>query len=132
MSMTQTLIGGGVIAALAQVIWVSLAPAPPPIVVHDLRYDAGFIVQDRTVEGPAVVAQWRADILNLDGSAVKNCHGEGFWRYAGGRAQPRFTVQEWVGNPLCDLPPGRYIPRAIYSNGSFELVKRGEIFEVME
>ena len=132
MSLFQTTLGAGIVFAAAQGLYMAIGPAPAPIQVHSLTYDAGYIVQDRTVAQPAVVAQWQADILTQHGNPVPNCHGEGFWRYAGGRSAPRFTLQEWVGNPNCQLLPGQYFPRAIYSNGEFEVVKRGEIFEVTE
>jgi hypothetical protein len=130
MSMTHTVVGGGVLAALAQVLWLSVGPSPAPIQVHSLRYEAGDIIQERTVAMPAVVAEWRAEIVAKSGAVVPNCQGGGFWRYSGGTSSPRFSVQEWVGNPLCDLTPGFYYPRATYSNGSFEVVARGDVFEV--
>jgi hypothetical protein len=104
-------------------------PTPSPIQVHSLRYEGGYIVQERTVEMPAVVAEWKAEIVTKSGEVVPNCHGSGFWRYAGGYSAPRFSVAEWVGNPLCVIPPGEYFPRATYSNGAFEVVKRGDFFK---
>jgi hypothetical protein len=81
---------------------------------------------------PAVVAEWQAEIVTKAGEVVPNCKGSGFWRYAGGYSAPRFSVAEWVGNPLCVIPPGQYFPRATYSNGTFEVVARGDFFEVTE
>lgn len=132
MSATQAIVGGGFLAAMAQVVWLAVGPAPAPIHVHSLRYDAGDIIQERTVAMPAVVAEWRAEIVTRNGKVVPACQGQGFWRYSGGTSSPRFSVQEWVGNPLCDLTPGLYFPRATYSNGAFEVVARGELFEVTE
>ena len=132
MSVTQTMVGGAGLAAIMQAAWLAFAPAPPPIQVHSLRYEAGYIIQERTVARPAVVAEWHAEIVTRNGSVVPTCQGTGFWRYAGGTSSPRFSVQEWVNNPLCDLEPGFYFPRATYSNGSFEVVARGDMFEVTE
>ena len=132
MSVTQAVVGGGFLAAMAQVLWIAVGPALAPIQVHSLRYEAGDIIQERTVAMPAVVAEWRAEIVSKSGAVVPYCQGQGFWRYSGGTSSPRFSVQEWVGNPLCDLDPGFYYPRATYGNGSFEVVARGDVFEVTE
>ena len=127
MSAAQSVAVGGGLALLLSALF---APAPPSIQVHSLRYDAGDIIQERTVAMPAVVAEWRAEIVSKSGAVVPYCQGQGFWRYSGGTSSPRFSVQEWVGNPLCDLDPGFYYPRATYGNGSFEVVARGDVFEV--
>jgi hypothetical protein len=132
MSVTQAVVGGGFLAAVAQVLWIAVGTSPAPIQVHSLRYEAGDIIQERTVAMPAVVAEWRAEIVSKSGTVVPYCQGQGFWRYSGGTSSPRFSVQEWVGNPLCDLEPGFYYPRATYGNGSFEVVARGDVFEVTE
>jgi len=131
MSMTQTIFGAGAIWGTLTLAWAAIAPLPPPIVVHELSYDAGYIVQDRTVQKPAWVAEWQAEIVSdKTGVTVPNCHGEGFWNYPGGRIAPRISLTEWVGNDLCSLPPGRFYPRATYWDGEFKAVVRGSVFEV--
>lgn len=134
MSFTQTTVGGAVILAALQSVWVLVGPSLPPIEVHSLNYDAGYITQDRTVNTSAPwVAVWEADIVDaISGRVVDGCHGEGNWSYEPGRKAVRMTVQEWVGNSDCNLTEGQYFPRAIYASGTEKIVARGEFFEVTE
>lgn len=131
---TQTVMGAGVLALAMQAAWAILGPTPSPIIIHELRYDRGYIVQDRTItsDGP-FKAVWEAQIISrATGEVVKDCHGSGVWDYESGRIAPRIPLAEWVGNPLCDPSAGVYIPIATYSAGEFRIVARGEEFEVME
>lgn len=133
MSVTHTILSGGALAAGLQAVWLAIGPPAPPIVVHSLTYDAGYIIQDRTVQKPAWVAEWQAEIVSdVTGDVVAGCHGEGFWTYPGGRISPRISLTEWVGSEACTLAPGRYFPRASFSDGGFEAVVRGDVFEVTE
>lgn len=131
MSATHTVLGSGILLATLQAVWMAIGPAPPPITVHSLTYDAGYIIQDRTVSWSAWVAEWKAEIVeDRTGAAVPNCAGGGFWTYPGGRVVPRISLTEWVGNDACVLPTGRYFPRATYWDGEFRAVVRGDVFEV--
>jgi hypothetical protein len=131
MSATQTIAGGAGLAAVMQAAWLAIAPAPPPIQIHSLTYDAGYIVQDRTVNQSTWVAEWKAEIVeNGSGETVPNCSGSGFWAYPGGTIAPRISLGEWVGNENCTLAPGAYYPRATYWDGEHKVVYRGDVFEV--
>lgn len=136
MSMTQFAAVSGVFWVALVSVWDAVIPAPPPpppIAVHSLTYDAGYIIQERTVKKPSWVAGWQAEIVDdRSGRTVPNCVGSGFWNYPGGTIAPRISLGEWVGNPACELTPGRYYPRASYWDGSFKTVFRGDVFEVTE
>lgn len=128
----QSVAGVTILTMVMQAVWSIIGPVPPPITVHDLRYYAGYIIQDRTVasEGP-FKAIWTAEIQNKDtGKPVDHCIGSGVWDYEAGHKAPRIPVAEWVGNASCRLVPGTYIPIATYSAGEFHVVARGDEFEV--
>jgi hypothetical protein len=130
----QSIAGVTFLTMAMQAVWAIVGPATPPIVINELRYEAGYIVQDRTVasEGP-FKAVWEAEILNkVTGEVVDNCSGSGFWDYEAGRKAPRIPIAEWVGNPDCRLGPGVYTPIATYSAGEFRTSARGDEFEVTE
>lgn len=119
---------------MALAVSVVLSPLMPqaPIVIHDLQYANGVVIQDRTVttEGPWT-GIWEADIIDTStGQVVVNCHGEGVWDYPPGRRTPEIPLKEWVGNPECNLPPGEYQLVAIYRAGTFKTIFRGDIFKV--
>ena len=128
----QSIVGVTILTMAMQAIWAVVGPIAPPIVVHDIRYENGYIVQDRTVasEGP-FKAVWTAEIQSKDtGAVASGCIGTGVWDYEAGHKAPRIPIAEWVGNPACRLGPGVYIPIATYSAGEFHLVARGDEFEV--
>lgn len=123
-------VGGGL--ALALSVAVSPLIPQPPIVIHDLVYANGVVTQDRTVttDGPWT-GIWEADIIDTKtGEVVENCHGEGVWDYPPGRRRPEIPFREWVGNKLCELPPGEYQLVAIYRAGTFKTLFRGDVFKV--
>jgi hypothetical protein len=93
MSMSNTVLGSGIILAAMQSAWVMLQPAPPPIMVHALTYDAGYIVQDRTVSAETkFTAIWAAEIVDAKtGATVAGCEGGGSWDYAPGRKAIKMT-----------------------------------------
>lgn len=130
--MTNTFLGGGIIAAAMQAVWVAVQPVPAPIAIHSLAYDDGHIIQDRTVNAETkFTAIWAAEIVDATtGAVLAGCSGGGSWDYAPGRKAVRMTVQEWVGSPTCNVQPGIYYPRATYKAGEFYLSERGQIFEV--
>jgi len=104
----------------------------PPIEIHSLEYAGGAIRQDRTVNtsGPYLAA-WEAQIINArTGLIVRNCVGEGIWHYGPGRADPEIPIAEWVGNPLCELPPGYYQAQAKYEAGQFKTSARSDVFVI--
>lgn len=123
-------VGGGLAVALS----MAVSPFIPqkPIVIHSLTYEDGVVIQDRTIttEGPWS-GIWSADIIDVNtGMVVGNCSGAGFWDYAPGRKTPKIPLKEWVGNPLCDLPPGEYQLVAIYKAGEFQTLFRSDVFKV--
>jgi len=128
----QSLVGVTVLTLAMQAVWTVVGPKPPPIIVHDLRYEDGYIVQDRTItsDGP-FKAIWSSEILNkATGDIVQGCTGSGVWDYEAGHKAPRIPLAEWVGNAACDLGPGVYIPIASYSAGEFHMIARGDEFDV--
>ena len=134
MAGVQSVVGVTALTLVMQAVWMVVGPNPPPIIVHDLRYEEGYIVQDRTItsDGP-FKAIWAAEILNkATGKVVENCTGSGSWDYEAGHKSPRIPLAEWVGNSDCALKRGVYIPIATYSAGEFHMVARGDEFEVME
>ena len=132
MSIGNTLIGGGLLAAMLQAAWVAVSPFPPPIVIHSLTYQDGMVIQDRTVKAATkFAAVWTAEIVDATtGAVVAGCSGGGAWDYVPGRKAVEMTVQEWVGSPTCDVPAGKFYPRSTYKAGEFYISERGEIFEV--
>lgn len=130
MSFSTHAVGTAMLALIMQGAWEILGPSLPPIVVHSLTYEEGFIVQDRTVHADGkFTAVWAAVILDKKtGLAVPDCQGTGSWDYQAGHKVIEIPLAEWVGNPQCDLGPGTYIPMARYSAGEFLEIKRGEEF----
>lgn len=128
----QSIVGVTILTMAMQSVWAIVGPVAPPIVINELRYEDGYIVQDRTVasEG-SFKAIWTAEIQNkTTGEPVDDCIGTGVWDYEAGHKAPRIPVAEWVGNASCRLGPGTYIPIASYSAGEFHTVARGDEFEV--
>lgn len=127
---TNFVAGTGVLFLAIQTLWSALGPEPPPIVVHSLTYENGYIVQDRTVNSDGkFTALWTAQIQDkATGLSVPGCQGSGTWDYEAGRKTPRIPVAEWVGSPECALPAGTFIPVATYMAGDFKLVQRGQEF----
>ena len=132
--MTNTFVGGGIIAAALQAVWMAVQPVPPPIQIHSLAYVEGKIIQDRAVNAASkFTAVWAAEIVDATtGGVLAGCSGGGSWEYVPGRRAIPMTVQEWVGSPTCRLVPGVYYPRATYKAGEFYISERGQIFEVTE
>ncbi len=131
---THFAIGTSALFLAMQGAWSLFGPTPPPIIINEISYRDGMIMQDRvvTTSGP-FTAFWEAAILDgKTGLMVPGCQGSGVWDYPPGHKAPAFPVSEWVGNPNCDLPPGLYIPTATYSAGEFRIVARGNPFEVTE
>lgn len=156
MIVTKTLtVAAGIVASY---LAVTAMLAPPPIEVHSLRYDGGFIYQDRTVtvrdeSGPkddetddevdvVVVpsaarffAFWNAQLIYADtGGVVEHCKGGGSWPYKAGRIVARIPLHEWVGSDDCtpdSLDPSRvYIPVAAWSWGDDGTSHEGEPFSI--
>jgi hypothetical protein len=132
MSMTQTLIGGVALVAFGTLVVDVVTPDSPAIMVHDLRYENGFIFQDRTVipenGGQSFYAFWAATIIDTQtGQSV--CTGSGSFPYQAGRRDIPIPLSEWVGEP-CDLPPGEYQPLAVWNWGYDQTSHAGQEFTV--
>jgi hypothetical protein len=131
MSATQIIATGGGIGAVIGFVITAAFP-PPPIEIHSLTYDNGFIVQERTINapGPEFYAGWQAQIINVaTGQVMPGCAGAGGWDYKVGTYTARLPLSEWVGSP-CVLPPGEYQPWAKYKSGSLVVEKRGTEFVI--
>lgn len=112
------------------------AMRPQAIVVHDLHYENGHIVQDRTVsaDGDYFFAGWRAQINYAStGSPVPGCQGDGQWNYPVGRREFNIPLSEWVGSDQCtpdSLDPALdYVPVATWFWGSDQEVHTGGAFK---
>lgn len=130
MSTTQALAAGSALAVGASALLNSIFPLPP-IEIHSLTYDAGYIIQERTVNnsGDRLPALYEAAIINKR-TGLPVCEGSGAWRYSDGHAVIRIPVSEWVGGSACDLSPGEYQPMATYETRGFSVTVRGDSFEV--
>lgn len=136
MTASHLVTGFAVLAGVMHLGLNAILPALPPMVVNDLRWQAGKIIQDRTIraEGGAFYAGWAAGVVNADtGLSVRWCEGSGAFAYEPGRKVIEFALQEWTGRAECtaeSLPPGRYFPRAVWSWGIHQTAKDGPIFEI--
>ena len=142
MSMTQTLIGTGALAAVLSAaigLVIPDPPLPPAITIHELSFDGALVTQDRTVdrEGDAFLIAWAAAVYDAAGNSIRWCEGDGSFGYSTGRWKATFDLADWIGNPNCtveSLPPGTYTLRAVWSWGSQEgdqqVTARSEPFEV--
>lgn len=136
MHVTQTIIGGIAVVGAFQLFAINpllnrINP-PQPIVVHSLEWRDGIVVQERTVttDGP-FVAVWSSEIRNANtGEIVPHCYGTGVWPYEPGHRSPQIPLAEWVGNPACQLDPGRYQAIATYEAGRFRETARSPVFTV--
>ena len=137
MSMLQVSSGVAALAAAGAIAVKAILPGPAPIQVHELRFEAGIVYQDRTVttNGEAFFAQWAARVEDAEtGDVVPWCVGSGAWPYEPGRRSVSLPLPEWVGNDACtadSLPPGLYVPVAVWSWGDDQTSHRGLAFEVM-
>lgn len=136
MSMTQTMIGGTALILVGTMILDVVTPDPEAIIVHDLSYDEGFILQDRTVIAVGAdgtfYAHWAARFEYAEtGKNVPNCSGNGAWSYEVGRSIMPIPYREWVGNGRCELEPGvEYVPIASWSWGANQTSFVGESFVI--
>jgi hypothetical protein len=131
MSATQVIATGSGMGAVAVFVLNAVFP-PPPIEVHSLTYNSGFIVQERTINapGPTFTAAWTAQVIDVTtGKPAPGCVGVGSWDYKVGPYTARLPLSEWVGSP-CKLSPGQYQPWAQYKAGSFVVEKRGTEFVI--
>lgn len=106
MSTSQFAVGFVAVLGLGQLALTSVLPDPQPIVVHSLTYDAGMIIQDRTVtaEDQFFPAQWRAYIFDAStDKPIEECSGSGFWPYEAGRQSIPMSLQRWTGNTACTV-----------------------------
>lgn len=132
MSTTQMILGSSVLILVGTSLVDLVTPAPLNIVVHDLRYEAGVMHQDRTVisQGGSDVfyAFWAAQILDAK-TGEQMCAGDGSWPYAEGRKVVQIPLNEWVGAE-CDLGSGEYIPVAAWYWGSDQTWFTGQPFTI--
>lgn len=137
MSLTQTLIGGGVFVAVGSALLQMVLPAPAPITVHSLAFENGFVIQDRTVAtSDPFYASWAAQVVdNETGEKLPWCFGSGSFAYKPGRRGVSLELSEWVGNPACtveSLPPGTYRLTAAWHWGESQAGAESKPFEVSE
>lgn len=132
MSTTQALAAGGAVAFGFATVLNAVFPAPP-IEIHSLKYEDGYIIQDRTVNngGERLPALYEAAIIRKS-TGLPVCEGSGAWRYSDGHAVVRIPVSEWVGGVACKLSPGEYQPMATYETRGFSVTVRGDSFTVTE
>lgn len=130
-----TLLIGGFALAASWAIDLAV-PAPPPITVHSLSYDAGLVTQDRTViaDGEVMLMTWGAQVVNAaTGEPVPGCTGSGTWPYEAGRREFSMPLDRWVGSLAClpgMLEPGQYYLRAVYSWQHDAVTAASPMFEV--
>lgn len=136
MSMTQTIIGIGVLAVVASAALQSVLPGAPPFTVHSLRYEAGTVYQDRAIvtDGVALYAEWAAAVIEVStGNPVPWCIGSGAFPYQPGRFEKASPLEDWTGRSLCtgdSLLPGQYILRGTWQWGSGQTSHDSAIFTV--
>jgi len=135
MHFTHTMVAFSFVALAANaVVEVVLPdpPPPPPIVINALSYDAGLVVQDRTVNWPKIFhASWESRVIDVkSGMIVDGCSGDGKWDYAPGSKVASIPLAEWVGSASCKLEPGQYQLFAKYKTGGWATDARSDVFEV--
>ena len=132
MSATQTVIGGGILVAVASTLIQLVAPDHAPIVLNSISYESGYVMQDRTVTtSEPFWASWAAQVINADtGEKVDGCFGEGSFAYAAGNKVVRLSLQEWVGSDDCSLSIGSYYLAAAWYWGDSQLGAKSDVFEV--
>lgn len=132
MSATQLFLGAAPLILVGTLALDLLTPDPLNIVVHDLRYEAGVMRQDRTVisdDGSEVFyAFWDAQVLDAN-TGDQVCSGNGSDVYSVGRKTAELLLHVWVGAD-CDLPPGEYIPLAVWYWGSNQTSFAGQPFTI--
>lgn len=138
MSVSQTVVGIGVLTAVGTMFLQAVLPAPMPLTVNSLTYEAGIVSQDRTVvtDGTAFYAQWAAAVIDMStGDIVPWCSGSGSFPYQPGHKVKQFPLAEWVGNANCtadSLNAGTYFLRASWQWGATQTSRDSEPFEVLE
>ena len=131
MSMTQTVLGGGILLAVGTALIQAVAPAPAPITVHGLAFDSGFVLQDRTVHSDRpFYANWAAEVIDAT-TGETACEGAGAAVYSPGQSEVRLPLAKWVGD-ACELPLGSYRLSASWYWGGDQIGAESAPFEVME
>ena len=136
--MTQLAVGMTAITAAATLALQSVLPNAPPITINSLRYDAGQVIQDRTIatDGQAFYAQWAVTVENAEtGESLIWCEGNGANAYPPGTRAVVFSLQDWTGRDECtadSLPPGVYALRGSWRWGEDWTSAKSLPFEVME
>ena len=132
MHMTNLALGTAGLATALHLAVTAILPAAPPIVVNRLSYDAGVVVQDRTINRIGKFsAVWEAEVISTKtGQAVPGCNGRGDWDYAPGNMVAQIPLAEWVGSSGCQLPPGDYQLFARYRAGEWGTTARSDVFTV--
>ena len=138
MSVSQAMAGFAVAVAVGHIAVQAVLPAPAPIIIHGITYDAGMVLQDRTVQTDeaAFFAGWAATVVNAaTGESLRWCEGSGAFPYKPGRMVIEFTLPEWTGRAECtpeSLPPGEYYLRGVWSWGDRQASRESASFEVRE
>lgn len=133
--MLQTSAAVGFLAVVASAAIQTVLPDPPRIEIHSITVADGMVTQDRTVnsDAPTFWMRWSATIVDLQtGMPIADCTGSGEFNYPTGRHAKTMTIKVWTGNDKCDLPPGHYVPQAIYIWGDDQVSAVGEEFGVTQ
>jgi len=103
MSVGQLFIGAGIVGVALNVALNAVLPSAEGVIIHSLTYDAGYVLQDRTVMAESdFYANWAASVVDLEtGAIVYPCEGSGAFGYQPGRKVAKLTLAEWVGNDAC-------------------------------
>ena len=137
-SMTQTMIGIGVVSAILSGALNIILPAPVPITINSIAFDGVSVNQDRTVrpdnDAGVFWAQWSAQVVEADTRApLPNCEGSGSKNYAAGRKVVTMSLPVWTGAAGCtieSLPPGQYRLQATWYWGDQQTAAVSQPFEV--
>jgi len=105
MSIGQMIIGAGVVGVAMNALLGAVLPSGEGVIVHSLTYDAGYVLQDRTVMAESNFnMQWTAKVVDVaTGDVVYPCEGFGVFDYPPGRKVARIPIAEWVGNDACTV-----------------------------
>lgn len=107
MSLSQTILGGGVVVGLVTAVLQSVAPDASFMLAHEISYTAGQVTARRTIEGPDTIADWRVTIVGTDGASPvcstvpgDDLHQGWSW-YVSGYSESVMSVDDWVGQVGC-------------------------------
>lgn len=135
MKIAAAIVVGSVLAL--PVVSVLDAVAPEGIIIHELRYENGDMIQDRTVIGTEATFTmiYRATVARTSDPAIAICQGGDGFPYRTGHLIARMTLDEWVAEEGCKAKLQKnqnYIPCAIWSWGNESVKACGAPFSIRE